>query len=175
MNGKKLPSAAGSSDHTDLYAGTFRSFENSTAAQKMQELIDREEIKELVARYAHRIARGISVADMYTDDGVFIVRLPGQPVISVSGRESLNRIYSGDAEQSDNSLPMIHNFILEISGDEAIGVCSNELRRTENGKSMIGSGYYQDRFRRENGRWKFSSRDMTFAHWVPIQQGWAAS
>jgi hypothetical protein len=68
---------------------------------------------------------------------------------------------------------MIHNHVISISGDEAIGVCSNELRMTENGRSMIGSGYYQDSYRRENGRWKFVLRDMTFIHWVPIQEGWA--
>jgi hypothetical protein len=46
---------------------------------------------------------------------------------------------------------------------------------TENGKSMIGSGYYLDQMRRENGRWRFVVRDMHFIHWVPIQEGWAAS
>jgi len=168
---RNIVDPANSPEHVALYAGTFRAFQNS-ASDKIQELIDREEIRELIARYAHRIAQGVSVADMFTDDGVFVVRFPGRPVIAVSGREKLEKTYSVDNAPSDHPLPMIHNVLIEISGSEAIGVCSNELRMTENGKSMIGSGYYQDRFRRENGRWKFSRRDMTFIHWVPIQQGW---
>jgi hypothetical protein len=68
---------------------------------------------------------------------------------------------------------MIHNHLVRISGDEAVGICSNELRMTQDGKSMIGSGFYEDRLRRENGHWRFVVRDMTFIHWVPIQQGWA--
>ena len=170
---RNIADPANSAEHVALYAGTFRAFQNSALEKKIQELIDREEIRELIARYAHRIAQGISVADMFTDDGVFIVRFPGRPVIAVNGREKLDETYSVDNAISDHPLPMIHNVLIEISGSEAIGVCSNELRLTENGKSMIGSGYYQDRFRRENGRWKFSRRDMTFIHWVPIQQGWA--
>ena len=71
------------------------------------------------------------------------------------------------------SLPMIHNYILSIDGDEATGTCSNELRIVENGKSMIASGVYQDRLRRENGRWRFAKREITFFHWAPIQEGWA--
>ena len=50
----------------------------------------------------------------------------------------------------------------------------NARRMTENGKSMIGSGYYLDQMRRENGRWRFVVRDMHFIHWVPIQEGWAS-
>ena len=68
---------------------------------------------------------------------------------------------------------MIHNALLEIAGDEAHGLCSNEVRATQNGQSIIGSGYYEDRFRREGGEWKFSLRDSTFFHWVRLQEGWA--
>jgi len=154
---RNIADPANSAEHVRAHnAGTFRAFQNQRVGKKDQELIDREEIRELIARYAHRIAQGISVADMFTDDGVFIVRFPGRPVIAVNGREKLDETYSVDNAISDHPLPMIHNVLIEISGSEAIGVCSNELRLTENGKSMIGSGYYQDRFRRENGRWKFS-------------------
>lgn len=170
---RNIADPANSAEHVALYAGSFRAFHNSALEKKIQELIDREEIRELIARYAHRIAQGISVADLFTDDGVFIVRFPGRPVLAVNGREKLDETYSVADATSDHPLPMIHNVLIEISGTEAVGVCSNELRLTENGKSMIGSGYYQDRFRREDDRWKFSRRDMTFVHWVPIQKGWA--
>jgi hypothetical protein len=91
------------------------------------------------------------------------------------GRESLDKNYRAAAQAPNRSMPMIHNHLISISGNEAKGICSIEYRGTQQGKSIIGSGYYEDRYRRENGTWKFVSRDTTFFHWVPLQQGWATS
>ena len=146
-----------------------------TRDQKIDELLDREEIKELIARYAHRTAQGVSVADMFTDDGVFTVRYPGRPPSVSRGRAQLNKTYANVTIAGDHPLPMIHNQLIVIDGDQATGLCSNELRWREGNDSMIGSGYYQDSFRREASVWRFVSRDMTFIHWVPIQQGWVKS
>ncbi|MBM4259453.1 MAG: nuclear transport factor 2 family protein [Deltaproteobacteria bacterium] len=144
-----------------------------TIEQQVQELTDREEIKELTARYAHSVARGegASVAALFTDDGTFINRFPGQPVTEVHGQEDLNKFYG--AIQRNTALPCIHNHLITLNGNEATGTCTIEVRINRKGQSMIGSGYYEDRFRRENGRWKFVLRDCTFFHFVPIQQGWA--
>jgi ketosteroid isomerase-like protein len=158
-----------------LYTQDFNAFQNKTLEQKVQELADREEIRELIANYAHRTAHGVSQADLYTDDGVFIVRFPGRAPSITRGREALRKAYAQPKPPTNPALPMIHNELIVITGDEARGLCSNELRWSENGKSMIGSGYYQDRFRRENGHWKFVERDMTFIHWVPLQEGWTTT
>ena len=112
-------------------------------------------------------------ADLFTDDGVYINRRsPNGPVSEARGRKALEARF-GQMSGPGNAMPMIHNYLISIHGDEATGICSNELRITEDGKSMIASGYYQDKLRRENGRWKFVVRDVTFFHWVPIQEGWA--
>lgn len=144
-----------------------------TLEQQVQELADREEIKELTAQYAHGVARGEGekVAALFTDDGGFLNRFPGKPLTEVRGREALHKFYG--AIKKNFALPCIHNHIIHLAGDEATGTCSIEVRINQNGQSMIGSGYYEDRFRRENGRWKFTVRDCTFFHFVPIQQGWA--
>ena len=145
-----------------------------TLEQQVQELTDREEIKELTARYAHGVARGegAKVAELFTDDGVFINQLPtGEPPTVVRGREALTKFYG--AIKRNIALPCIHNHLITLAGDEATGTCSIEVRIARNNQSLIGSGYYDDRFRRENGRWKFVERHCTFFHFVPIQQGWA--
>jgi len=157
-----------------LYNREFSAFRNKTLDQKVQELADREEIRELIARYAHRVAHGESNADLFTNDGVFITRIPGRPVQTL-GREKIVKLYKEAGSRPDHPLPMIHNYLISISGEEATGLCSNELRITEDGRSIIASGYYEDRYRRENGNWKFAVRDATFFHWVPIQDGWAKS
>lgn len=147
-----------------------------TLEQQVQELADREEIKELTARYAHGVARGEGdkVAALFTDDGAFINRLnPNEPPTVVRGREELDKFYG--AIKRNFALPCIHNHLITLAGDEATGTCSIEVRITRGNKSMIGSGYYEDRFRRENGKWKFVERDCSFFHFVPIQEGWATS
>jgi hypothetical protein len=168
------PKKAAPAADAPLYGKEFSAFRNKTLEQKVQELADREEIRELIARYAHRVARGESNAELFTDDGVFITRIPGRPVQSL-GREKIAKLYKEASARPDHPLPMIHNYLISISDNEATGLCSNELRITEDGRSIIASGYYEDRYRRENGRWKFAMRDATFFHWVPIQDGWAKS
>jgi uncharacterized protein (TIGR02246 family) len=143
-----------------------------TLEQQVQELADREEIKELTARYAHGVARGegAKVAELFTDDGVFINEIPNAPQTVVRGREALQKFY-GNIKRN-YALPCIHNHLISLAGDEATGTCSIEVRITQKQQSMIGSGYYEDRFRRENGRWKFVERHCTFFHFVPLLQGW---
>jgi hypothetical protein len=159
-----------------IYEKSFDGFDGKTLEQKVQEIADREEIKELVSRYAHRVARGVSVADLYTDDGAYIHRRPGQPVQETRGRAALDKHYAASADvvnQGRVALPMIHNHLIEVSGNTASGLCSIELRTADKGQSIIASGYYEDTYRRENGRWKFVVRDAHMFHWVPLQEGWA--
>jgi hypothetical protein len=168
------PAQADQPETRPLYARQLDPFRGKTLEQKIQELTDREEIRDLIATYAHRVAHGLSIADLFTDDGVFINRrTPHAPPSEAHGRKALEERFRDRPGEVGNTMPMIHNYLISINGDEATDTCSNELRITENGQSMIASGYYEDRLRRENGRWKFVERKVTFFHWVPIQEGWA--
>ena len=159
---------------TPLYLSEGQAFRGKSPEEKLQELVDREELRELIAAYAQRVAQGVAIAELFTDDGVFLHRNRGEVVTEVRGREMLDHWFGEDRPAgAEHPLPMIHNYLFEIDGDEARGVNANELRITENGKSIIASGYYHDRYRRVDGRWRFVERRIDFAHWVPIQQGWA--
>jgi hypothetical protein len=156
-----------------LYEKPFAAFQNKTLEQKVQEIADREEIRELIARYAQGVAHGISVAPLFTDDGSFIMGMPGSPDQQVKGRKEIDKFYGTLVGTEGKTLPMIHNYLIEITGNEATGLCSIEVRTSNDAKSMIGSGYYADKYRKENGRWKFVLRDARMYHWVPLQEGWA--
>jgi hypothetical protein len=158
---------------TALYRGRIASFTGTTAADKLQELIDREKIVELTAIYAHRMAHGVSVADLFTDDGAYINRgTAGVSPREIRGRTMLDEYY-GDRDVIEPPLPMLHNHLIEIDGDTARGLCSMELRLGTRGVSMVGSGTYEDSFRRVDGTWFFTERVYTYFHWVPLHQGWA--
>jgi hypothetical protein len=158
-----------------VYNTEFDAFKNKTLEQKVQELADREEIRELIARYAQRVAQRQPFFDLFTEDGVYRNHYENNPVSELRGRKAIGDFM--DKRPADAALggaiPQIHNIVLEISGDEARGICSNELRISENGKSIIASGYYIDKFRRENGRWRFASREITWFHWADLKESWA--
>jgi SnoaL-like protein len=159
----------------ELYMTRTEAFAGKSLEAKIQELADREEIRELVATYAHRMAHGPAAADLFTDDGAYINRGTAEiPPNEVRGRGALERHFGDRAGWAERPLPMIHNHLIAIEGNEARGICSVEIRLAAKGTSIIASGYYKDRYRRENGRWKFTERDCSFFHWVPLQQGWAA-
>ena len=104
-----------------------------TLEQQVQELTDREEIKELTARYAHGVARGEgkAVAALFTDDGVFINSFnQTDPPTMVRGRQELDKFYG--AIKRNTALPCIHNHIINLGGDRATGTCSLEVRITRN-------------------------------------------
>ncbi len=155
-----------------LYARDFTAFDGKTVEQKLLEIADREEIRALVSRYALGIARNFPVHEFFTEDAIFIDRIPGRDVREFRSRATLRAMYDG-VPRGTPPLPMIHNHILEIQGDEATGQCSVEIRWVEQGESVISSGYYDDSYRRVNGRWMFAKRDVTFFHWTKLSEGWA--
>ncbi|MGE0743557.1 MAG: nuclear transport factor 2 family protein, partial [Hyphomonadaceae bacterium] len=86
-----------------------------TLSKRVQELEDREAIKELCARYAQLVAQGDgqSVGSLYTEDGRFAAG-----VAEVNGRPALQSFLS-KALQPIKSIPCISNHQIAIDGDTA--------------------------------------------------------
>lgn len=157
-----------------LYTGRRDSFRGKSLEAQIRELADREEIRDLVATYAHRMAHGPAAADLFADDGAYINRGTADlPAKEVRGRAALEKHFCDRTDWAERPLPMIHNHLISVQGDEATGICSVEIRLATNGVSIVASGYYIDRYRREDGCWKFMERDASFFHWAPLQKGWA--
>ena len=169
-NGKEAGTAqGGSADRPPLYIGRLQSLAGLSPDEKTQILADREEIRDLIATYAHRMAHGLAVADLFTDDGAYINRgTPGVEAREVRGRAALDQYYGNRSDMPQLPLPMIHNHLVEVQGDEASSICSMELRMGSSGAGMIGAGYYRDRFRRQSGRWMFVERDFTYFYWTNL-------
>ena len=97
-----------------------------TLEEQVREIADREEIKELTAKYAHWVAlgEGARVAQLFTDDGAFINEIMGQkPNIDVRGRQQLDEFYP--RLKRGMALPCIHNHIIEINAFEAKSPCAS--------------------------------------------------
>lgn len=148
-----------------LLDGGFAGFRSADPAATVRELADREEIRELTARYAFLVASKRPAVELFTHDGGFIFRKPDGEVSVARGRAALDETFEDILRAPNHNLPTVHNHLLDIRGDEATGVCWIELHAHKDGQDWRGSGYYEDMFRRENGRWKFVLRDSTLVKW----------
>jgi hypothetical protein len=145
----------------------------SDLAQKIQRLEDLEQIRDLPRRYAHLVWQGkpIETVDLFTTDG--IVDLGPNDGGMIQGRKALRAIYSEKVGTDELMLhPFVHNHIIDLNGDEASGRAYLDLRCIKEGESLMGSGYYEDQYVREDGRWKFKMRKLTMCYLVPPGQGW---
>ncbi len=97
--------------------------------QRIQELEDRDEIKELTARYCWHVAHGEgeAVANLFADDGVLDVR--DADFKAVRGREALLKFYRASVREPEVAIPFIQNHIIEV----------NVMRRTAPARSKPAS------------------------------------
>lgn len=136
----------------------------------LQELADREAIRELTHRYAHCVWMGdaAGAAALFAENGV--MDTGDRPPLR--GRDAIEAEYRRVFPHSGLQ-PFVHNHIIELDGDRARGTCALDLRATMGGESMIGSGYYEDEYVREKGQWRFLSRRLHMRFLAPVTKGWA--
>jgi ketosteroid isomerase-like protein len=134
-------------------------------------LADKDAIRDLARRYADCVWRGdaAGAADLFAEDGE--MDTGDRPPIR--GRAALRAEYETMLAGAA-LLPFVHDHLVELAGDAASGVCHLDLRATLNGRSMIGAGWYDDRYVRVGDGWRFRSRRLTLSWLVPLSDGWAA-
>jgi hypothetical protein len=132
-------------------------------------LADKEAIRDLARRYAHCVwtENADGAIDLFADDGH--MEMGGR---LISGRAALLEAYRSMLVGLDLQ-PFVHNHVVEIDGDRASGTCYLDLRATMSGRSMMGSGWYDDRYVRTSGGWRFASRKLTLKFLAPLTEGWA--
>lgn len=127
--------------------------------ERIQRLEDRAEIIELTGKYCWYVTRAdkANIVALYTKDGVFDRSAQGGPVSR--GHDELLAGYGNSGEKA--YLPVIHNHIIELNGDEATGTAVLESRVAPTVKHGI-TAYYEDKYRREDGVWKFACRKVIY-------------
>ena len=140
---------------------------------QVQELLDREAIRDLPKRYCHCVWQKDvdGMVDLFTEDGSIGMRGDGQP--PPKGREKLRSLYKRVFE-GIGPRPFIHNHVVELMGpNRARGTCYVEIRAVDKGDSIVGAGYYDDEYQKVGDEWKFLSRDVKMHFMVPLKEGWA--
>lgn len=134
----------------------------------LRELADKEAIRDLARAYAHHVWRRDipAIGDLFTEDGE--MDTPDLPVLV--GRQVIVEAYE-KMLNDDEFHPFVHNHVIELDGDSATGTCYLDLRATINGRALLSSGYYDDRYQRVGDEWKFRARKVTMLEFVPIRPG----
>jgi uncharacterized protein (TIGR02246 family) len=117
--------------------------------------IEKLAIQELCARYCHTIDAQDSGgwANCFTADGIF--EFDGS---AIRGRAAL-REYAEVHARVLRGRHMTLNHLYEVRGETATGVSTTVVAlATEGGYKIFGTGAYEDRLVKENGRWLIQSR-----------------
>ncbi len=139
----------------------------STAA----DLADLEAIRDLARRYAHYVwqSRVAELPDLFAEDGEMD---PGtRPPIR--GRAALAVGFQEMLTAGSTFLPFVQQHLVDLAGDTAHGTCYVDLRAEVDGTSMIGAGWYDDRYVRTPAGWRFQSRRIILRFFAPLAEGWA--
>jgi hypothetical protein len=133
--------------------------EQSSALETLvRELAAREQIKELRARYGWHAARGDyeGIVSLFAPNGVFECLVEEKERRQFRGHEEI-RTFLQRATFPGIVFPMIHNDIISINGDQAVGSCAMESRCSAPNLPLFG-GYYHDKARNFGGKWLFTER-----------------
>ncbi len=139
-----------------------------TLEQRIARLEARAEIRELVARYCFTVdARDVEgIGGCFTRDGV-MRSLDG--VMNARGREAVIRQFHDRFAVLGPSNHFTHDHLIEFDpndADRATGIVNTHAEVVRNGEALIASLRYHDEYLREEGRWRFCARTLSFFYYV---------
>ncbi len=130
-----------------------------TTDELVREVVAREAIRNLSARYCDCIWRGDldGLVSLFTEDGAFVVE--GLEVEAVArGHAQLRKVYEKAIGELNPRL-FIHSPVVDLlGGNRATGRCYAEVFSAKLGMQRVGLGYYEDEYAKVGDKWKFASR-----------------
>ena len=147
---------------------------------KVQELTDREAIRDLRYRYHEYVNEGkfAQILSLFTDDGELDFAHLGK----AKGPEELKRFFGALNEPRAEAggrpritwvKQFIHNHIVHIHGDTGDGFAYLEAKPIFNGEAFLVAARYDDEYVKRNGEWKFKKMSLVPYFMVPFKEGWA--
>lgn len=139
--------------------------------KRVQELEDREAIKEVVAKYCYYVDKR-RLEDLM---GLFHekVELNAGALGSYKGKAEVRKFYGEIVPQAlSDAWHLVHNHLIELKDNEANSCSYFEVTGIRQGQAIIGAGIYDDRLVKEGGRWQILTRNINIDYMVPLKEGW---
>lgn len=136
---------------------------------RIRRLEDLHEIRNLVTAYGIAMderdvdaTRAMFTADarLTSKDGAF----------SAEGLEAILTVYAARWDALGPTSHIVHGQVLDTDPDDpdlAHGTVTSHAEVVRNEVPMLASIVYEDEYRRDGGRWKFSAREMGFFYYMP--------
>lgn len=149
---------------------------------KVQELNDREAIRNLRYRYHECINEGkhADIPGLFTEDGELDFGHLGHARGGAELTAFFNRLVGQPPQAGAQAPPgisfvkqFIHNHVLHLQGDRATGFSYLEAKPVYNGESYLVAARYDDEYIKQNGQWRFKKMQLTPYFMVPLREGWA--
>jgi hypothetical protein len=140
-----------------------------TLEERLRRVEDVLAIGQLRAKYCTYLDAGEweALADLFTADGEF------HGIGSAVGRAELIEFYDRVRRESIEAWwHFSTNETVELDGDRATGETYLDQPCVIDGVAYASAGRYRDEFAREDGRWLFAKRTVTFFYFVPLAEGW---
>jgi ketosteroid isomerase-like protein len=137
----------------------------------LQELLDRELIRDLVHRYCWAVDKG-ELADVMAlfHEPCTLILAPGK---RYEGRAAVQRWYAVYMQNRMEVLRhLIHNQVMSLNGDTAASKSYFDAVGDLKGESITVAGYYEDKLLRVGNEWKFTEKVIRLDFLVPINEGW---
>lgn len=148
---------------------------------KVQELSDREAVRDLRYRYHEYINEGkfAAVPELFTPDGELDFAHLGK----AAGRDEIAQFFGAlnrKPSEEEKSRPritwvkqFIHNHTIQLNGDSGRGFSYLEAKPIYNGEAFLVAARYDDEYVRQDGQWKFKKMSLVPYFMVPLKEGWA--
>jgi ketosteroid isomerase-like protein len=121
---------------------------------ELQQVADRQEIQELVARYAHALdnADADDFATLWCSDGRWY--FPQVAGLDMTGIDAILSLFGNTVAKRSGMNHLFANLLVTIDGDQAEGRC----KALSSGHDKPHFVSYEDKYRKVDGRWRFASR-----------------
>jgi ketosteroid isomerase-like protein len=145
--------------------------DSKSLEKRIQALEHREQIRELVARYGMLIDNRdlAAVGELFCREGRFRSR---DGVLDARGRGAVMEQFKGRYAALGPTNHFVHEHIISLDErdpDSATGLVTSHAEVVRNEEPMWVAMRYADVYRREDGRWRFADRLLSFFYYLPVR------
>jgi len=143
-----------------------------TLETRIQRIEDRLAIHDLVATYGRVVddRRVEELSELFSVNGRF---RSADGVMDARGRNAVIEQFRGRFSVLGMSNHVTHDLVVTldpVNPDKARGVLGSHAEVVRNGRTLVTALRYEDEYIREEGRWRFADRLLSFLYYVPADE-----